>query len=95
MFGSFLVVCALLVAFFIPEGPLGNHLKTTRRSSGEQLLFLIGWIDISILFHCLFLRVNRCFKTLGPSETPADGNTGPTSVPLMHPLSIEEDIAAL
>jgi len=66
VFGSFLVVCALLVAFFIPEGPLGNHLKTnTRRSSG-------------------------------PSETPAEhGNTGPTSVPLMHPLSIEEDIAAL
>jgi hypothetical protein len=41
------------------------------------------------------LKVNRCLKTIGPSETPADGNTGPTSVPLMHPLSIEEDIAAL
>lgn len=68
VFGSFLVVCALLVAFFIPEGPLqlGSHLKTsTRRSSG-------------------------------PSETPADGmNSGPTSVPLMHPLSSEEDTAAL
>jgi len=35
VFGSFLVVCALLVAFFIPEGPLGSHLKSnTRRSSG-------------------------------------------------------------
>lgn len=35
VFGSFLVVCALLVAFFIPEGPLGSHLKViTRRSSG-------------------------------------------------------------
>lgn len=41
VFGSFLVVCALLVAFFIPEGPLqlGSHLKTsTRRSSGALLL---------------------------------------------------------
>nr|CAG4647755.1 EOG090X033O [Moina brachiata] len=68
VFGSFLVVCALLVAFFIPEGPLGNHLKIgTRRSSG-------------------------------PIEPPnsLDGNSGgPTSVPLMHPLSMEEDVAAL
>ncbi|XP_046464514.1 hippocampus abundant transcript 1 protein-like isoform X2 [Daphnia pulex] len=55
VFGSFLVVCALLVAFFIPEGPLGSTLKSNaRRSSG-----------------------------------------GPTSVPLMHPLSLEEEIAAL
>lgn len=65
VFGSFLVVCALLVAFFIPEGPLGSTLKSNaRRSSGP--------------------------------ETPVDGNVGgPTSVPLMHPLSLEEEIAAL
>jgi hypothetical protein len=32
----------------------------------------------------------------GPTETPVDGNVGgPTSVPLMHPLSLEEEIAAL
>lgn len=37
VFGSFLVVCALLVAFFIPEGPLGSHLKSgARRSSGPS-----------------------------------------------------------
>jgi len=63
VFGSFLVVIALLVAFFIPEGPLGSHLKMVRRSSGQL-------------------------------EIPVDGSTGPTSVPLMHPMT-EEDIAAL
>ncbi|XP_046464516.1 hippocampus abundant transcript 1 protein-like isoform X4 [Daphnia pulex] len=66
VFGSFLVVCALLVAFFIPEGPLGSTLKSNARRSS------------------------------GPTETPVDGNVGgPTSVPLMHPLSLEEEIAAL
>nr|CAG4649182.1 EOG090X033O [Scapholeberis mucronata] len=74
VFGSFLVVCALLVAFFIPEGPLGSTLKSGARRSS----------------------VNRRSGIPGPTETPADGNIGgPTSVPLMHPISIEEDIAAL
>lgn len=32
----------------------------------------------------------------GPTETPVDENIGgPTLVPLMHPLSLEEEIAAL
>ncbi|XP_032780978.1 hippocampus abundant transcript 1 protein isoform X3 [Daphnia magna] len=66
VFGSFLVVCALLVAFFIPEGPLGSTLKSNARRSS------------------------------GPTETPVDENIGgPTLVPLMHPLSLEEEIAAL
>lgn len=66
VFGSFLVVCALLVAFFIPEGPLGSTLKSNARRSS------------------------------GTTETPVDENIGgPTLVPLMHPLSLEEEIAAL
>jgi len=64
VFGSFLVVIALLVAFFIPEGPLGTHIKMNVRRSSDQL------------------------------EIPVDGSVGPTSIPLMHPMT-EEDIAAL
>lgn len=42
VFGSFLVVCALLVAFFIPEGPLGSTLKSgARRSSGLLIFFFL------------------------------------------------------
>nr|CAG4641548.1 EOG090X033O [Eurycercus lamellatus] len=37
VFGSFLVVCALLVAFFIPEGPLGSHLKMNARRSSARI----------------------------------------------------------
>jgi len=64
VFGSLLVVIALMVAFFIPEGPLGVPIKLNVRRSSDQL------------------------------EIPVDGSAGPTSIPLMHPMT-EEDIAAL
>ena len=45
VFGSFLVVCALLVAFFIPDGPLGSSLKASaRRSSGKNAEDLFGFM---------------------------------------------------
>nr|CAG4640716.1 EOG090X033O [Eulimnadia texana] len=37
VFGSLLVVSAILVAFFIPEGPLGSHLKSNQRRSSLEL----------------------------------------------------------
>jgi diacylglycerol kinase len=39
VFGAFLVICALLVAVFIPDGTtLGNNLRTSsRRQSGKSL----------------------------------------------------------
>jgi hypothetical protein len=43
VFGAFLVICALLVAVFIPDGTaLGTNLRTSsRRQSGKYLCLLL------------------------------------------------------
>ena len=52
VFGSFLVICALLVAFFIPDGTaLGNNLRTSSRRQSGKLHALSGNIQV-----CLFFR---------------------------------------
>jgi hypothetical protein len=62
---------------------------------GHQVrLFIFDFAELSSA--PLFSKVNRWVAMSGPTETPVDGNVGgPTSVPLMHPLSLEEEIAAL
>jgi hypothetical protein len=44
VFGAFLVICALLVAVFIPDGTtLGTNLRTSsRRQSGKSVLRLVA-----------------------------------------------------
>lgn len=50
VFGSFLVICALLVAFFIPDGTtLGTNLRTSSRRQSGKLLALLGGIQVSVL----------------------------------------------
>lgn len=48
VFGALLVICALLVAFFIPDGTtIGSNLRTSSRRQSGKSVVLLGGLDIS------------------------------------------------
>jgi len=51
VFGSFLVICALLVAFFIPDGTtIGSNLRTSSRRQSGKLRALSGNRQVCLFY---------------------------------------------